>query len=135
MSASGSYCSPPSHAIISPWVTFAAGTPTTTQTELAIKMVIHLAKQKSLSPLPKLHLSSAFPISVNGTAIYTVMPGSHHPHRQPLATLFKINQAVICLVSSSLNVSVLALTSFWRAVDTISWTHCFLSLLETWGAC
>lgn len=98
----------------------------------AIKMVIHLVKQKSLSPLPKLDPSSAFPISVNGTAVYTVMPGSHHPHMQPLATLFKINQAVICLLSSSCNASVSALISFRRMVDTISWTHRFLSLLETW---
>lgn len=70
-----------------------AGASTTTHSVPAIKMVIHLGKQKSLSPLPKLDPSSEFSILVNGTAVYTVMPGCHYPHMQLLATLLKINHA------------------------------------------
>ena len=110
---------------------------THSQTKVALKILIQPGQAEIITSSPKLDVFLAFPVLVNGRAIYTVMPGSHHPCMQTLATLcrfFPLNHTVIRPLFPSLNVSVLTFfIPFQRMVAAISWIWYFPSSLENLG--
>lgn len=60
-----------------------------------------LDKKKSSPPLPRPDLSPVFLILVNGTVIYTVMPGNHHSHiMQILSSKSCFNTPPLCFPKS-----------------------------------